>query len=61
MISIDPFQGIDLILCNDGEQSDDSHILAICNVTAEELEVLCGSKIQVSDDYTDSEWEEAEN
>ena len=30
-------------------------------VTAEELEALCWSKIQESDDDNDFEWKEAEN
>ena len=37
-------QDIDM-LRNDVEQSDDSHLLGICDVAAEELEGLCGSKI----------------
>ena len=49
------------MLSNDVEQSDDSHLLAICDVAAEEFEALCGSKIQESDNDIDSEWEEAEN
>ena len=49
------------MLSNDVEQSDDSHLLAICDVTAEEFEALCGSNIQESDDDTESECEEAEN
>ena len=61
MLSIDPFQDIDAMLSNDVEQSDDSHLLAICDVTAEEFEALCGNKIQENDDDTNSEWEEAEN
>ena len=47
--SIDPFQDIDAMLSNDVEQSDDSHLLAICDVAVEEFEALCGSKIQESD------------
>ena len=31
------------------------------DVIVEEFEALCGSKIQESDDDTDSEWEEADN
>jgi hypothetical protein len=58
MPSIDPFQDIDPMLSNDVDQSDDNHLLAICDVTVEEFEALCGSKIQESDDDTDSEWEE---
>ena len=61
MPSIDPFQDIHPILSNDVEQSDDSYLLANCDVTVEEFEALCGSKIQESDDNTDSEWEEADN
>ena len=61
MPSIDPFQDIDPMLSNDVDQSDDSHLLAICDVTVEEFEALCGSRIQESDDDTDSEWEEADN
>ena len=49
MPSIDPFQDIDPMLSNDVEQSDDSHLLAICDVAVEEFEALCGSKIQESD------------
>ena len=47
--SIDSFQDIDSMLSNDVEQSDDSHLLVICNVAVEEFESLCGSKIQESD------------
>ena len=61
MPSIDPFQDIDPMLSNNVEQSDDSHLLASCDVTAEELEALCWSKIQESDDDNDFEWKEAEN
>ena len=43
------------------KQSDDSHLLTICDVTVDEFEALCGSKIQESDDNTDLEWEEADN
>ena len=50
------------MLSNYVEQSDDSHPLAICDdVTAEEFEALCGSKIRESDGDTNSEWEKAEN
>ena len=58
---IDPFQDKDLILSNDVEQSDGSHLLAIFDVAAKEFQALCGSKIQESDDDIDSEWEEAED
>ena len=54
MPSIDPFDDI--------EQSDDCHLLAVCDVSAEQFEELSGRKIQESDvDTDDSEWEEAEN
>ena len=49
------------MLSNDVKQSDDSHLLAICDVTAEEFEALFGSNIQESDDDTESECKEAEN
>ena len=44
---------------------DNSHLLAVCDVTVEEFELLCGGKIQRygedGDDETDSEWEAEEN
>ena len=52
------------MLSDDIEQPDDCHdyLLKICDVTVEEFELLCGSKIEDSDDDTDdSEWEEAES
>ena len=69
MASIDPFRGIDPILGDDDRQVDDnSHLVAVCDVTAEEFELLCGSKIQryidedgETDDETDSEWAVEEN
>ena len=62
MPSIDPFHDIDPMLSDDIEQPDDCHLLAICDVTVEEFDLLCGSRIQDSDDETDdSEWEEAES
>ena len=62
MPSIDPFDDIDPMLSHGNEQSDDCHLLAVCDVSAEQFEELCGRKIQESDDDTDdSEWEEAEN
>ena len=62
MPSIDPFHDIDPMLSDDIEQPGDCHLLAICDVTVEEFELLCGSRIQDSDDGTDdSEWEEAES
>ena len=45
MPSINPFQNIDPMLSNDVEQSDGSHLLAVCDVTAKEFEMLCGRKI----------------
>ena len=69
MPSIDPFRDIDPMLGDDDRQVDDnSHLLAVCDVTVEEFELLCGSKIQryigedgETDDKTDSEWEVEEN
>ena len=58
---VNPCHDIDPMLSNDAEQYGDSHLLAICSVTIEEFEALCGSKIQESDDETDSKWEEVEN
>ena len=50
------------MLSIDIEQPDDCHLFANCDVTVEEFELLCGSKIQNSDDDNDdSEWEEAES
>ena len=51
-----------------GDKSESSYrnLLALCDVTAEEFEFLCGKKLgpenddAVTDDETDSEWEEAE-
>ena len=61
MPPIDPFHDIDPMLGDDIEQLDDCHLLAICDVTPDEFELLCGSRIQPSDDESDSEWEEPEN
>ena len=62
MPSIDPLHDIDPMLSDDIEQPDDCHLLEICDVTVEEFELLCGSKIEDSDDDTDdSEWQEAES
>ena len=52
---------LDSRLSNNVEQSDDSHLLESCDVTAEEFEALCRSKIQESNDDTNSEWEETQN
>ena len=63
--SIDPFHDIDPMLGDESESSN-RHLLALCDVTAEEFELLCGKKLgpenddAVTDDETDSEWEEAE-
>ena len=66
MTSIDPFHDIDPLLGDDDRQvGDNSLLLAVCGVTVEEFELLCGGKIQRygedSDDETDSEWEVEEN
>ena len=66
MPSIDPFHDIDPLLGDDDRQvGDNSHLLAVCDVTVEEFELLCGGKIQRygedGDDETDSEWEAEEN
>ena len=62
MPSIDSLHDIDPMLSDDIEQPDDCHLFAICDVTVEEFELLCESKIQDSDNDTDdSEWEEAES
>ena len=62
---IDPFHDIDPMRGDESESSN-RHLLALCDVTAEEFEFLCGKKLgpenddAVTDDETDSEWEEAE-
>ena len=62
---IDPFRDIDLILGDESESSN-RHLLALCDVTVEEFELLCGKKLgpenddAVTDDETDSKWEETE-
>ena len=62
MPSIDPFDDIDPMLSHGNEQSDDCHLLAVCDVSAKQFEELWSRKKQESDDDTDdSEWEEAEN
>ena len=58
MPSIDPFFEIYPMLGDRDRQVDDSHLLLICDVTAEEFELLCGSKIQryiCEDGKTDDE------
>ena len=48
-------------MLSDIEQPAD-FLLEIYDVKVEEFELLCASKIQDSDDYTDdSEWEEADS
>ena len=69
MPSIDPFRDIDPMLGDmTGKWMIIVHLLAVCDVTVEEFELLCGSKIQryigedgETDDETDSEWEVEEN
>ena len=61
----DPFHDIDPML-GDESESIDRHLLALCDVTAEEFELFCDKKLEqenndpVTDDKTNSEWEEAE-
>ena len=61
MPSIDPFIIIDPMLSENTEPDNNSHLLAVCDVTVEEFELLCGGKIQRNDgeigEDTDSEWE----
>ena len=53
------------MLGNESESSN-RHLLALCDVTAEEFELVCCKKLgpenddAVTDGETDSEWEEAE-
>ena len=62
---INPFHDIDPRLGDESESSN-RHLLALCDVTTNEFELLCGKKLgpendgAVTDDETDSEWEEAE-
>ena len=49
------------MLSNDVVQFYDSRLLVIFDVTANEFEALCRSKIQESDGHTVSEWEDVEN
>ena len=61
----DPLHDIDVMLGDESESSN-RHLLALCDVTVEEFELLCGKKLgpenddAVTDDETDSKWEEAE-
>lgn len=45
MPSIDPFADLDPVLNLENEDSDDCHLLAVCDITADEFEALCGRKI----------------
>ena len=62
---IDPFHEIDPMLGDESESSN-CHLLALCDVTTQEFELLCGKQLvpenddAVTDDKTDSEWKEAE-
>ena len=53
-------------MLGDESESSNRHLLALCDVTAEELELLCGKKLgpenddAVTDDEMDFEWEEVE-
>ena len=59
------FHDIDPMLGDESESSH-RHLLALCDVTAEEFQLLCGKKLEpenddaVTYDKTDSEWEEVE-
>ena len=53
-------------MLGDESESSNRHLLALCDVMAEEVELLCGKKLgaenddAVTDDETGLEWEEAE-
>ena len=53
-------------MLGDKSESSNRHLLALCDVTAEEFELLCGKKLgpenddAVTDDEMDSKWEEVE-
>ena len=52
-------------MLGDESESSNRHLLTLCDITAEEFELLCGKKLgpendAVTDDETDLEWEEAE-
>ena len=65
LLPIDPFHDIYPMLGAESESSN-RHLLALCDVTVEEFELLCGKKLgpenddAITDDETDSKWEEAE-
>ena len=56
----------DAVKLGSSKLSSNRHLLALCDVTAEEFELLCGKKLgpenedTITDDETNSEWEEAE-
>ena len=62
---IDPFHDIDPML-GDEKESINRHLLVLCDVTAEEFELLGGKKLgpenddAVTDDKSDLEWQEAD-
>ena len=53
-------------MLGDESESSNRHLLVLCDVTADEFELLCGKKLGpendgvVTNDETDSEWKEAE-
>ena len=53
-------------MLGDESESSNRHLLALCDVTVDKFELLCGKKLgqenddAATDDETDSEWEEAE-
>ena len=53
-------------MLSDESESSNHHLLALCDVTAKEFQLLCGKKLEpenddtVTDDETDSEGEEGE-
>ena len=65
LLPIDPFHDIDPMLGDESESSN-HHLMALCDVTVQEFELLCGKKLgpengdAVTDDETDSEWKEIE-
>ena len=62
---IHPFHDIDPMLGDESESSN-RNLLGLCDVTGAESEFLCGKKLgpetddAVTDDETDSKWEEVE-
>ena len=53
-------------MLDDESESSNRHLLVLCDITAEEFELICGKQLgpenddAITDDETDSEWEEAE-